>query len=255
MLDVKKELHLFFTALVFYTRIPISNWVPYKEESQALSARYFPLVGTVVGTLTALVFWTAALLFATPIAILLAMTTAIWVTGALHEDGFADLCDGFGGGWTKERILEIMKDSSLGTFGVLGLIVAMGIKFLALAQLPIDVVPLTFIAGHTISRYVAITFLNTHAYARSDDTQKAGAMVRPMRPAEQLIALLPALIAALSMFLIFSPLLVVISIIPLAIIRWYLGKLFMRKLEGYTGDCLGATQQITEVIFYLMLSL
>ena len=115
------EIRLFFTALMFFTRLPCPAWVGYSESYLNHSARYFPLVGVIVGGIGGLTFWLAQLIWPPSIAVLLSMLATIAVTGAFHEDGLADSCDGFGGGWGKEQVLAIMKDSRLGTFGAIGL--------------------------------------------------------------------------------------------------------------------------------------
>lgn len=256
-INLKNELILFFTALMFYTRIPIPAWVPYSEENQAKSARYFPLIGVLVGAAAGIVYWITAKIWAGSIAIILGMISAIWITGALHEDGFADMCDGFGGGWTKDRILAIMKDSQVGAFGVIGLILLLLLKFFALAELPIGSIPLAFITAHAVSRAVAITFLNTHEYARAenDDSQKVGAMVRSLRKNELAIVLVTALIALLIATTVFPIRSIVFALFATLAIRWYFGRLFTRKIGGYTGDCLGAAQQVMEVGIYLGLGI
>lgn len=240
---------------MFYTRIPIPAWVPYSEENQAMSARYFALVGLLVGAASGAAYWLTHLLWTETIAILFAMISAIWITGALHEDGFADLCDGFGGGWTKDRILAIMKDSQVGAFGVVGLILLLLLKFFALSQLTIWSIPVALITAHTLSRGTAVTVLNTHEYARDDDLQKAGAMVRPLRRAELVIVLITVLIGLALCATIFPRRAILFALVASATIRWYLGRLFTRKIGGYTGDCLGAAQQMMEVAIYLGLAM
>jgi len=253
-IDFKQELILFFSALMFYTRIPIPAWVPYSEENQAMSARYFPLIGIMVGAAAGLTSWIATQIWAESIAIILAMISAILITGALHEDGFADMCDGFGGGWTQERILEIMKDSQVGVFGLIGLIMLLLLKFFALSQLTATLVPLALITAHTLSRAAAITFLNTHNYARADGGEsKASAMVRPMRKNELVIVLITVLIPLPFCAIVFPIHALLFTLVAVVAIRWYLGKLFTRKIAGYTGDCLGAAQQVIEVAIYLAL--
>ena len=118
---MKKEVHYFLTAILFFTRIPCPKWVDHSSEMLNKSNRYFSLVGILVGSIAALVYYLATFIFTLEVAIILSMVASVWTTGAFHEDGFADTCDGFGGGWTKEKILLIMKDSRLGTYGVIGL--------------------------------------------------------------------------------------------------------------------------------------
>lgn len=127
---MKKELNIFFTAVSFYTRIPSPpSFQQYHQSILNESIKYFPFVGWIVGFVAAVFFFVLHTIFGLSLAILFSMISSILLTGAFHEDGLADLCDGFGGGWTKEKILEIMKDSRVGTYGVVGLTAILAINF------------------------------------------------------------------------------------------------------------------------------
>ena len=244
---MKKELQIFLTAIMFFTRIPCPKWVNHNAEYLKKSSKYFSLVGIIVGCIGAFVFYGASFLFSTEIAIILSMTATIYVTGAFHEDGFADVCDAFGGGWTKEKILLIMKDSRLGTYGVIGLILILTVKFLALKEIPIHIIPLTIIAGHSVSRFIATTLIFTHPYVRDTDDSKA-------KPAAKSITLSMVFISAIFGILplvLFKTPLIFLTLIPCYLAKAYLGKKFKKWLGGQTGDCAGAVQQLSEVVFYL----
>lgn len=129
-----KEFKIFLTAIMFYTRIPVGNIKGWSNDMLNKSTRYFPLIGYIVGGIGALVFWGASQLFPIHIAVILSIVGTIFLTGAFHEDGFADFCDGFGGGIGTEKILDIMKDSRLGTYGSIGLLSMLALKFTTLAQ-------------------------------------------------------------------------------------------------------------------------
>jgi len=209
---------------------------------------YLPLVGWLVGGISALSFYLALWIWPQTTALVLAIIVGILTTGALHEDGFADVCDGFGGGWGKQRILEIMKDSHIGVYGVLGLLLLMLLKFTALNNLPAIALPTLLIAGHSVSRLAPLLLMHKLDYARDDQSKSAAAIYRPNR--QQLAvagccALLPILLL---------PPLCVSAIIPVLLSTVFLGKYFYRHIGGYTGDCLGASQQVAEVIFYLSVS-
>src|ERR1700741_3659104 len=126
------QLRLFFTALQFFTRLPVPRWVGFEAHWLNHASRYFPLVGLVVGPIAAAVYGAAAWLFPGPVAGMLSTAACIYATGAFHEDGFADMCDGFGGGMTAERVLEIMKDSRIGAYGAIGTICLLGLKCVTL---------------------------------------------------------------------------------------------------------------------------
>lgn len=116
---IKEEIKIFFTSLMFYTRLPCPSYIDHSENYLNKATRYFPLIGIIVGTISFILFWIFNQIFNVEISIIIAIATGILITGAFHEDGFADTFDGFGGGWTKEKILEIMKDSRIGAYGAI----------------------------------------------------------------------------------------------------------------------------------------
>lgn len=244
---MKREIQIFFLALMFFTRLPCPIEVNYSEEALNQSTKYFPLMGWIVGGTAALMFWVSAFIFPISIAIVLSMITSILMTGAFHEDGFADVCDGFGGGWTAEQILEIMKDSRLGTYGVIGIFMMLLLKFLVLAAVPINIVPVVLLAGHSISRFAASTFIFTHNYVRENDNSK-------VKPVAKKISFQNLIIAGgfgVAPLFLLPSYYCLLAIIPVFLMKWYLAYFFSKKIGGYTGDCLGATQQLTEMVFYL----
>jgi len=246
---MKKEIRIFFTALMYFTRIPCPKWIDHSEEYLNKSSRYFPVVGVIVGVISAISFWCFKLILPKEIALLLSMVASVLATGALHEDGFADVCDGFGGGWTKEKILLIMKDSRLGTFGVIGLGLILLIKWTSLNYLPTDVIVIALISGHAISRLNAVSLIYTDQYAREDDSSKSKPLATKMSSG----SLAFAIICGLAPLALFINAYVLLTLIPLLIVRWYFSGYFKKWIGGYTGDCLGAVQQVSEVVFYLAL--
>lgn len=253
-----KEWRYFLLAVGFFTRIPVPNFANFVEQELNHSAKYFPLVGIVVGVTGALVFVLTARVFPTNIAVLLSMVATIYLTGAFHEDGMADSIDGIGGGWDSERILTIMQDSRLGTYGALALFLMLFAKFQVLSALPIQIVAYVLIAAHALSRLCAVYVMATLSYV------KASGKAKPLAVAVQLkdlvvatiFGLLPLVLlyryflldaADVRDLLIFSlSWLISVSFIWV----WWRNKI-KRWLGGYTGDCLGATQQMTELAFYL----
>ncbi len=244
---MKNEVRIFFTALMFYTRIPVPRWVDHNAEYLNRATKYFPLIGLIVGAICAGVYLLSNYLFNAPIAIILSMASTILITGAFHEDGFADVCDGFGGGWTKEKILLIMKDSRVGAFGVIGLILILSLKFYLLLSLNAYMLPLFMITAHSVSRWTAATFVLTHQYVRENEDSKA----KPV--AKQFLAidfLMSTAFGLLPLFLLGNPAYFLVMV-PVYLMKIYLGWYFKKWIGGYTGDCLGATQQLTEIVFYL----
>lgn len=251
---MKKELHIFLTAVMFYTRIPCPRWVDHNPQYINLCTRYFPLIGWIVGGIYAASILISAYLLPPAICVLLGMGISVLLTGAFHEDGFADVCDGFGGGWTKEKILVIMKDSRVGTYGLVGIALLFGVKFsstfeLMLTNNLIFFVLLT-ISSHAVSRMMAVIIIYFQPYAREDDQSKAKPLAAGIRFTDFIIALVFGLMPFI-IFVIQTNLLFGLAILPLVLITLYLAQYFNKWIGGYTGDCLGATQQVNEVMFLL----
>lgn len=250
--DLALERDRFLTAVMFLTRIPVPGSLPYSEELLNRSARYFPLVGALVGLTGAIVYTLALHLFPPGVALALSLVATIWLTGAFHEDGLADTCDGFGGGRDRERVLAIMKDSRLGTYGLLGLGLALVLKFLSLEGLDSSgLVAPALIVGHAWSRMLSTSYLLDMEYARSadDTTAKSKPLATRMLRRDHRIALLT--VAPLA--LLISLWQVVALLIVLVVWRAWFGYVMKKRLGGYTGDLLGAAQQISEVLIYLTL--
>lgn len=234
-------------AIRFFTRIPVSNRVPHSAEGLNHSARYFPLVGVLVGAGSALVFGLAAMLWPVPVAVLLAMAASIYLTGAFHEDGLSDMADGIGGGWDKARILEIMKDSRVGSYGVVALVLALLGKFLLLSSLPQMVIPLALISGHALSRLCSTALLVGMDYVREDASSKSKPLATRLSPLG--LAYAGLLVLPVGVLVPWPALLV--GLLGAVLATLWLARLLQRWLGGYTGDCLGATQQVSELGFYL----
>jgi adenosylcobinamide-GDP ribazoletransferase len=244
---LRRELGYFFGAVRFFTRLPVPAWVGHSSEGLNRSARYFPAVGLLVGGLAALVFAGALLFWPKAVAVLLSMVASIYLTGGFHEDGLSDTADGLGGGWEKSRILEIMKDSRVGSYGVLAMVLVLLGKFTLLLELPTALLPCLLIAGHVVSRFCATLLLATMDYVREDLLSKA----KPLATRMALLEFLLALVTALATLAIL-PLQPAVQGVVLALLATlWLARLFRRWLGGYTGDCLGATQQVSELAFYL----
>ena len=246
---MKKEIHIFFTALMFFTRIPCPKWVDHDPIYLQKSSKYFPLVGLIVGSIGAIVFYISHYIFSIEISLLLSIVSTIYATAGFHEDGFADVCDGFGGGWTKEKILMIMKDSRLGTYGVSGLILILGIKFSALREMNSNHIIMAIVTSHALSRFMATTLLYTHPYVRDNDTSKVKPTAKSMETSQLVIA---GLLGILPLLVFQSPW-VFLVVIPAYFSKMFLGRKFTKWIGGQTGDCAGAVQQVSEVVIYLSL--
>lgn len=244
---LKRELEYFFGAIRFFTRLPVPGWVGHSAEALNHSARYFPAVGLLVGGIGAMVYLVAALFWPQPVAVLLSMAATIYATGAFHEDGLSDTVDGLGGGWEKLRILEIMKDSRVGSYGVVAMVLALLGKFTLLAALDPLLIPFALLAGHALSRFCATLLLATMDYVREDLLAKAKPLATRLSGGALLLA--GSFVLAALTLLPWQKAIAGCALAALATL-WLAGK-FKRWLGGYTGDCLGAVQQVSEIAFYL----
>ena len=244
---LRRELEYFFGAIRFFTRLPVPAWVGHSAEALNRSARYFPAVGLIVGGLGALVYQGATYFWSPGVALLLSMAATIYATGAFHEDGLSDTVDGLGGGWEKLRILEIMKDSRVGSYGVVAMWLALSGKFVLLLNMDAALLPVVLLAGHAVSRFCSTVLLATLDYVREDLLAKAKPLATKLSAGEMLVA---AAFALLGLVLL-PPLKAVAGVLLAALATLWLAFKFKRWLGGYTGDCLGATQQVSEIAFYL----
>ncbi|CAH2787923.1 MAG: Cobalamin synthase (EC [uncultured Paraburkholderia sp.] len=246
------ELRYFFTALGYFTRVPVPRWVGYEPHYLNAAARYFPLVGVLIGGLSAVVYLAALRVFPAGVAVLLSMAASLFVTGAFHEDGLADCVDAFGGTYTREDVLRIMHDSRIGAFGAIALVVALALKWQTLAALPPMRAASLMIAAHAASRASAISYLMTLDYVRAEGKAK------PVAQRLSFSAWLVAAIFGLQWLLWpngaglpdwrFAG----VALAALASLRFVIGRYFVRRIGGYTGDCLGFAQQIFELTIYLV---
>ena len=255
---MQKEWKYFLLALGFFTRIPVPSFIDFQESDLNYSAKYFPLIGIIVGLVGAGSFALSTQFLPQNIALLISMASTIYLTGAFHEDGLADSADGLGGGWQREQILTIMQDSRLGAYGAVALFLMLFAKFQVLNALNSYFVPFTLIAGHALSRLSAVYIMASLSYTKSEG--KAKPLATKISMLDLLVAnvfgLLPYIvILGLLLMNNHSPTIIVkfvfMTSIP-ALLSWFWWRHKIHKwLGGYTGDTLGAMQQITELAFYV----
>ena len=253
-----QEVRLFIVAIQFLTRLPVPVLANYQPIWLQQSARYLPLTGLLIGCLTALVFASLFWLINPWVAAIGSTAFSIRLTGAFHEDGLADTCDGLGGSFTREGALQIMKDSRLGTYGTLGLVMALALKVSLLASLSLPWALVALVLGHGFSRLFSILLLSLLPYGGEIEHAKAKPMAQSLdtrQAAFALLTLLPSLY--LPYYLLgaasIQPLLLALALMLLATV--YMTRLQQKRLGGYTGDGLGATQQLCEVSAYLALAI
>ncbi len=249
-------IRLFFTALQFLTRLPIPGWVGFEPEWLRRCAPYFVPVGALVGAISAAVLWGAALLWPPAVAALLAMAASVYLTGGFHEDGLADTCDGLGGAVSRVRALEIMKDSRIGSYGALGLALVLGLKaalLTALVQHDLSLALLGLVWAQGLSRALPVLLMRALPYAGDVEHAKAKPLAGGVSAGDLALTLafaglLSATVLALQPTLA-RPLLTGL-LASLALGLW-LHAWLRRRLGGYTGDTLGASQQLGELALLL----
>lgn len=250
------EWRLLLVAIQFLTRIPVELKV-YEPNWLHQSSRHFPGVGLLVGAICAVVFAIVNYFFNPLIAAAATTAFGIKLTGAFHEDGLADTCDGLGGGLTRERTLTIMKDSRIGTYGTLGLVCAVLLKVSLLAIMPTATALAALIIAHSVSRLMSTSLIVVLPYGGEIEHAKAKPMAQQMSKRQWLASSLWLIVVA-AILILFIPdvlweielgqWLLVVILVMIAVIHMY--QLLKRRIQGYTGDGLGATQQITEIAVY-----
>jgi adenosylcobinamide-GDP ribazoletransferase len=256
-------LRQYLIAVQFFTRMPVTGalaqWVGFSPDMLRASAAHFPGVGLLVGLIACTVFATLGLALPgspyAPLAAAVGCTIAtVLLTGAFHEDGLADVADGLGGSAQRAQALEIMKDSRIGSYGTLALVLALMAKVSLLAVLASDsptAVLVSLLAAHVVSRFWPLLLVRTLAYVGDATASKSKPLADRIDTRGLCIAaawcLVPLAIAVFAQGLAFAAIAVLFSGVALLWMR----RVFVQRLQGFTGDCLGAAQQVCEVAFYL----
>jgi len=252
----------YLVAVQFFTRLPVTGslgaWVGFSPELLRASAAHFPGVGWLVGIAACAAFAVVSLVLPettfTPLAAAVAATACtVWITGAFHEDGLADLAVGQGGSADRQRALEIMKDSRIGSFGATALVLTVLAKVALLAVLATDspaAAPAALLAAHVVSRFWPLLVIKTLAHigdaAGSKSKPLADAISRGALIAGAAWCIVPLAVAALALGVAF----VAAGFLASALAFLWMHRLLARRLQGFTGDGLGATQQACELAFY-----
>ena len=268
----------YLLALQFFTRIPVTgrlaDWVGYSPELLRASAAHFPGVGVLVGAVVAAVF--ALLQICLPdtgytplVAATLSTVVSVLLTGGFHEDGLADVADGLGGSTQRERALEIMKDSRIGAFGAMALVLALLAKVALLALLgSVQALPATggaapFIGwyacaalwlGHVVSRGLPLLLIRWLPHVGDSATSKSKPLADQISGASLWVAVLWCFMALAFASLALGTLNLIVACGFAGLALLALLRFFKRRLQGFTGDCLGTAQQVCEIAFYLGLA-
>ena len=236
----------FLNALRFMTIIPVpSADAAIEPDWLSRCAKYFPVVGIGIGLASAVVMLLAGRIWSPVVASLLAVAASIIITGALHEDGLADCFDAFGGAYTGGDALRIMHDSRIGTFGAIALVIVLALKWQTLAALPPMRAAWLMIAAHAASRTFAISYLLTLEYVRAEGKAK------PVAQRMSYAAFALAAICGLPWLFWPDWKSGCLCVAVLVVMRFFIGRYFVRRIGGYTGDCLGFAQQLFELAIYL----
>jgi adenosylcobinamide-GDP ribazoletransferase len=235
------------TAFQFLTRLPLGR-LPYDENALSRSAKFFPLVGLLIGILGSFAYLWLIRHLPSAVAALLTLTLFVLATGALHEDGLADVADAFGGGWNREQILAILKDSRIGAFGTLALLVSVGLRVVLLANLPLNHFTAYVISGQVPCRWTALPLAYALPAAPQSSVYSQGARIaRQISGRSLTIGSLFTMVIAIYALrrATWSPLVVTL------LVTLFSGLYYWRRLAGVTGDCFGATNQLAEIAVYL----
>lgn len=247
---LRYQMELFLLAVSFFSRLPVPTDLPYSEERMSQAGRYFALVGVILGVLCALVFYFTQLIFPDSVALVLTMAFSLLLTGAFHEDGLTDMADGIGGGMTVERRLSIMKDSRIGTYGAATLVMALLAKFVLWSELVhLPDFWLVIIVAYTTSRALAATLIYDMPYVSDSDTSKSKPLANKQSSSEVAILLFTAGVALLFLGVMQTSFIVIV----LFVFRFAFKRWLTKRIGGFTGDCLGAAQQLSELLVYLTL--
>lgn len=262
-----KSIKHFLLAIQFFTRIPVTgrlaHWVGYSPEMLRASAAHFPAVGWVVGSVTALVFWGAVMLLpersaSVWLAVCLSMMASAALTGAFHEDGLADLADGVGGYVSREKSLEIMKDSRIGSYGALALILVVLTKMaslVVLAQVDVRLAAVAMVVAHVCSRWMPMWVIWSLPHVGDAAGSKSKPLADQLSGRSLLVGSLWCALAFASALWWKTDVRWLAALVASLLVMAWMRRLLKRRLQGFTGDGLGATQQLSELGFYLGLLL
>ncbi|MEW6990141.1 adenosylcobinamide-GDP ribazoletransferase [Colwelliaceae bacterium 6441] len=253
---IRYQWHLFCLAVMFFTRIPVAKNLPYSEKRMNQANRYFSLVGILIGAIIGIGYCILSALFPLEIVVVLVMIMSVMLTGAFHEDGLADMADGIGGGYTQEKRLLIMKDSRIGTYGATALIMSLLLKFTLLVEIANHSrFIIAVILAYGLSRACAASLIFDTSYVSDESNSKSKPLAAKQSKREYQILVVIGLTPCIAFFWFFDD--VIPLLITLVCTLWGFRFLFRRwiiaRIGGFTGDCLGAAQQISELLIYLVI--
>lgn len=242
-----------WAALIFFTRLPFWRIYQPPQSSYKAVVEFWPLAGWLTGGIMASALYLGSMAFPWPVAVVLAIVVRLLVTGALHEDGLADFFDGFGGGADRDRILAIMKDSHIGTYGVIGLILYILLLGATLCCMPLRIAAIAVLAADPFAKLVSCSLVTMLPYARNEEEAKNKTVYRKISVPAAIGLALQGLLPMLLMLWLTSIEWYFVMVVPY-MVMCFLYLLIRRKLGGYTGDCCGAVCLLVELSIYLVIS-
>ena len=241
-----------WASFIFFTRLPFWRLHQPPQECYKTVVEHWPLTGWLTGGAMAASIYFGSMVLPYPVVIVLAIVVRLLITGALHEDGLADFLDGFGGGGSdRERILAIMKDSHIGTYGVLGLVVYELLLAATLYTLNAETAALAVLAADPYAKMVTAQLILMMPYARREEEAKAKTVYRKFNTMAGISLSIQGLLP-MAIFLYLTRLPWELVIFLPCIVMYFLYLLIWNKLRGYTGDCCGAVCLLVELAVYLV---
>jgi adenosylcobinamide-GDP ribazoletransferase len=238
----------FWTAWMFLTKIPAPK-IPWSPKILQESVNFFPVVGCILGTLVGGFFYISSALWPASICALLSLSLMVWLTHGFHYDGLADSADGYGGGYNKSKIIVILKDSRIGTYGSLALILTLALQANCLSQMQPMQALKSWILVASLARITPLLVMYFHSYGGDEEHSKAKPLAQNIRFVNILFALIFALFLSITLL---NPFQWICALISLGFVYLYIHFL-AQKTQGYTGDLLGASEQISETVLFLIL--
>ncbi len=240
-----------WAAFIFFTRLPFWRLHEPPRECYKTVVEHWPLTGWLTASVMAGTLWVGSLYLPHVVAVVLAVVVRLLVTGALHEDGLADFLDGFGGGGSdRARILAIMKDSHIGTYGVLGLIAYLMLLVATLASMPTPLAVVAILAADPFGKMVTAQLVMMMPYARTAEEAKSKTVYRKMDWRAGIGLALQGLLPMV-VFLWLTGIDWELVIFMPCVVMYLLYLMIWNKLHGYTGDCCGAVCLLVELTVYV----
>lgn len=238
-------------AFMFFTRLPFWRLATVGKEHFKNVVNYWPYAGIITGAVGAWIMVASSFIFPPVVAVLLGVAARVLVTGALHEDGLADFFDGFGGGTERDSVLRIMKDSHIGSYGVLGLVFYFAILVAVLSSMPAAVAGALFFCGDIVCKFISSNIVNLLPYARTEQESKNRLVYNRMPVMLIVVNLVFTILLLWWFYSMYIPCIALYALVApctvFLLVIWYI----KRKIHGYTGDCCGATFLLCELSFYM----